>query len=318
MSDDDLGPLLRAEIAQPVGEQIAAIAAAAEHRHGAVAAVLFYGSCLRESSVQNKVVDLYLIVDSYKEAHGGRLSALFNRALPPNVYYLETAYGDAVVLRAKYAVCSLADFAAGAGGRWFHPYLWARFAQPSRLAYCRNEATRTAITAILARAARKMVEEGLMLMEQNFSTRDLWTAVFRETYRTELRAEAPDRADKLYDANQGYFEQVGNAVLATLRVPAAATAAPPAGPSPLQWMPLEQARTAVRARWLLRRAQGKLLSVLRLMKAAFTFVGGPDYLLWKIERHSGVAVTLTPWQRRHPILASSFLFWRLYRKGAFK
>jgi hypothetical protein len=58
--------------------------------------------------------------------------------------------------------------------------------------------------------------------------------------------------------------------------------------------------------------------VFRLIKAAFTFAGGPSYILWKIERHSGVKHELTPWQRRHPILASTVLFWRLYRKGAFR
>ena len=71
-------------------------------------------------------------------------------------------------------------------------------------------------------------------------------------------------------------------------------------------------------RWRLRRYQGKLLSVLRLMKAAFTFTNGASYLLWKIERHSGVTIEVKPWQRRHPILASSVLFWKLYRKGAFR
>jgi hypothetical protein len=54
------------------------------------------------------------------------------------------------------------------------------------------------------------------------------------------------------------------------------------------------------------------------MKGAFTFKDGAGYLLWKIERHSGVRHDLTPWQRRHPILASSVLFWQLYRKGAFR
>src|SRR3546814_3014928 len=61
-------------------------------------------------------------------------------------------------------------------------------------------------------------------------------------------------------------------------------------------------------RWALRRVQGKLLSVARLCKAAFTFQGGAEYLLWKIERHSGVSIALTPWQRRHPLLASTVLF----------
>ena len=52
------------------------------------------------------------------------------------------------------------------------------------------------------------------------------------------------------------------------------------------------------------------------MKAAFTFRGGARYLAWKVERHSGEAVALTPWQERHPILAAPPLLWRLYRKGA--
>jgi hypothetical protein len=60
------------------------------------------------------------------------------------------------------------------------------------------------------------------------------------------------------------------------------------------------------------------LSVARLVKAAFTFQDGAQYLLWKIERHSGVTIEVTPWQRRHPVLASSVLFWKLYRKGAFR
>ena len=70
--------------------------------------------------------------------------------------------------------------------------------------------------------------------------------------------------------------------------------------------------------WALRRLQGKILSVLRLMKAAYTFQGGVDYLIWKIERHSGVKIELTPQERRHPILTGLRAFWRLYRQGAFR
>lgn len=69
--------------------------------------------------------------------------------------------------------------------------------------------------------------------------------------------------------------------------------------------------------WGLRRVQGKFLSVARLIKASFTFDGGIDYLAWKISRHSGVKIELTPWQRRHPLLAGIVLFWRLRRRGAF-
>lgn len=71
-------------------------------------------------------------------------------------------------------------------------------------------------------------------------------------------------------------------------------------------------------RWAMRRVLGKLLSVLRLAKGLFTFDGGVDYILWKIERHTGARIALTPWQRRHPLLASPVFLWRLYRLGAIR
>ena len=315
MADRDLETLLRQEAQQAVASPIATIVAAARERHGAaVSAVLFYGSCLRQSSDEGKIVDLYLLVDSYRSGHRGWLAALLNWLLPPNVYYLETPFQDRKV-RAKYAVVSQSDFAAGAGGKWFHPYLWARFAQPCRLAYCRDEATAAAVIATLGQAIRKTAEEGLALMEGGFNSRDLWTTVFAQTYRTELRAEPPERAVELYEANRAHFDRAGRLAMAALRVPPGEAAGPEA---PQRWQPPASAGQGRRWKWPLRRAQGKLLSVLRLVKAAFTFQDGAQYLLWKIERHSGVSVPLTPWQRRHPVLASTVLFWRLYRKGAFR
>ncbi len=49
-----------------------------------------------------------------------------------------------------------------------------------------------------------------------------------------------------------------------------------------------------------------------------TFEGGVDYILWKIERHSGVTVDIEPRLRRHPLLAMWILAWRLYRRGGFR
>ena len=50
---------------------------------------------------------------------------------------------------------------------------------------------------------------------------------------------------------------------------------------------------------------------MRLAKASFTFAGGIDYLAWKINRHAGTNIVLTPWQRRHPLLAAVTLLPRL-------
>ncbi len=308
MGGGELETLRQAEISEPVAPPIAAIAEAARARHGAaVAAVLFYGSCLRLDSDEGKVVDLYLLVDSYSAVYGRGCTAFLNWVLPPNVFYLETPFEGRKV-RAKYALISLPDFADGASGRWFHPYLWARFAQPCRLVYCRDEDTRRGVVTALAGAARKVVAEGLALVAGEFTSRDLWVSVFRETYRAELRAEPPARAGEVHDAAAAHYRRLAEAALPALGATPAA--------SGMAWQAQKARRSG--ARWPLRRVQGKLLSMARLVKAAFTFQDGAQYLLWKIERHSGVGITLTPWQRRHPILASTVLFWRLYRKGAFR
>ena len=58
---------------------------------------------------------------------------------------------------------------------------------------------------------------------------------------------------------------------------------------------------------------GKELNIARLVKAAFTFEGAARYGLWKIERHTGVHIALTPWRERHPVLAGPGVLWRVLR-----
>ena len=65
-------------------------------------------------------------------------------------------------------------------------------------------------------------------------------------------------------------------------------------------------------------ALGKFLSAGRLIKGALTFEDALDYILWKIERHSGVRVEATDRQHRYPLLFAWPLVWRLYRRGAFR
>jgi hypothetical protein len=71
-------------------------------------------------------------------------------------------------------------------------------------------------------------------------------------------------------------------------------------------------------RWGRRRAEGKLLSVVRLAKASLTYAGGAEYIVWKINRHAGTDIQLKPWQKRHPLLAALSLLPRLLRSGAIR
>ena len=70
--------------------------------------------------------------------------------------------------------------------------------------------------------------------------------------------------------------------------------------------------------WQTRFFIGKGLSIMRLLKAVFTFENPLDYLVWKIERHTGIKEEPTKLQRKYPLIFSWSLLWRLYRKGGFR
>jgi len=280
---------------------------------GHVQAILFYGSCLRKENVLDGLADLYVLVDTYCTAYRNACHAFLNHRLPPNVYYHEAPF-DGLTVRAKYAVISLEDFQKGTTDRWFHSYLWGRFCQPCRMVYARDAATADAVVAALAQAVVTFVSRVLPCMPPVFTARELWGRGLELSYRAELRSERPDRQDRLVDADPDYFEAVTRHVLGAMpwwvAVPAEADGC-------FQTDIPRTARAAARAAWRLRTVQGKLLSILRLLKATMTFEGGVDYILWKIERHTGVTVAAEPRLRRHPVLAAAVLAWRAYRCGGF-
>lgn len=298
----DLSPLqaiVEDEIDAPASGAVQAVAEAARARHPGTLAILFYGSCLRSGSDEGGLVDLYLVVEGYRQAHRNPLSALGNRVLPPNVYYQEVTFEGRTV-RAKYALVTLDALEWLVTQRSFHPYFWARFAQPTGLLWSSGPTVRQRVVALLAQAVATLGAQTRPLLPERTTPAALFERAFAETYRTELRAEQPGRAAELVARYAERYEGLGTALLPQLPAPSS------------------QAERRARRRWALRRAWGKLLSVARLTKAAFTFAGGQSYLLWKIERHSGVRVVPKPWEQRHPLLSAPFLAWRLYRRGGFR
>ena len=307
---------LEAKSARPVSPLIGATVDAILSRHGqAVAAVLFYGSALRALEDRTKALDFYVLTDNYRAFYSRRLSALGNWLLPPNVYNFETIV-DGAPVRAKYAVLSLSAFERRTSRRAFESLVWGRFAQPCAIAFARDEPTRNRLIAALAEAARTMLNETLGLMRPRFHARDIWVRALQESYATELRAERTDRRLELYRHGAEHYDRIADLVFSELR-PARARVMR-LGAADFQHSVSFMVHRSTKLRWAGRRIVGKPLSVLRLFKAAFTFDGGLDYILWKIESHSGVSTTPTPWQRHHPLLAAPALAWRLFRRDAFR
>lgn len=303
-----LRDIIAAEARRPVFPAAMAFADELRRRYGpATAAVIFYGSCLRMATDEGLILDFYVIVDRYGPALRNPLSAAFARLLPPNVYYHETAHAGRT-LRAKVAVISAGQFLRGTGPEAFTSALWARFAQPAALLYARNAEVERRMIAALASAVTTTATRTAPLLAPGFTARELWVRAFAETYAAELRPEGGGKSIELIDRDLARYE----AVTAALFTPQAAGAD---GGAPRYAAPGGAAPERAQAIWRRRRIAGKTLNALRLVKAAFTFHGGLDYAVAKIERHSGVKIELTEKDRRHPLLTGARLFLKVRRRG---
>lgn len=284
----DLRTLVSAELAEPVNPRVSAMAAAIAAQYGhAARAVLFYGSCLRQLELDGLMLDFYLIVSDYDAAWPGSWLATANRLIPPNVFPFANAG-----LAAKYAVLSEKDFAALNGPAATTVSVWARFAQPSRLVWAADDAARETVVSAVSDAAPTLFRLARPIAP-SCDPLDIWRAGFARTYRAELRAEREDRSGSIVDADPARYRRFGEAVPETALDIAVALR---------QWRKLQR--------------HGKLMSVVRLAKASFTFAGGVDYLAWKINRHAGTQIAIKPWQRRWPLLGAIVLVPRLLLQGA--
>jgi len=271
-------------------------------------AVLIYGSYLRGK--RDTLLDFYVLLDSYAsmpKAWQGWLA----KALPPNVYQIHHGQPPDEI-RAKYALLTLGRF-ENAVRRDFHSYFWARFAQPCGILYCRDEEVRERVIAAICQSCETFARRVAPRLPQNFDAKQMWAKGLGLTYQCEFRSEPPGHAEKLF----GYWPDYYRAVTQTLAgqglgfelAQNADTFSSTSSDSARRWSP---------ASWWLRRVQGKVLSTLRILKAALTFDGALDYLLWKIQRHSGVYIEPTDLQRKYPVIFAWPLLLRLWRRGAFR
>jgi hypothetical protein len=283
-------------------------------KHGeALLAILVYGSWLRGK--RDTMLDFYVLVEDYHTLDS-RWQGWMCRLLPPNVYHIHHKSDEPdrtnSDLRAKYALLTLNRFHK-AMQHDFHSYFWARFAQPCEVLYVRDEASRAVLTEALESAANTFVRSVLPAMEDRFSSEALWTHGLALTYQCELRTESSNRGESIYEFDPAYYD----GVLSQFELDVDTSSGP--ATKPLYRNPSSSfSRKRSAFTWWLRRLQGKLLSALRLVKAALTFNEPLEYLLWKIERHSGIYIEPTQRQLKHPLIFAWPLLWKLYRQGAFR
>ena len=293
--------LVGAELRAPAPPHAVAFAARLVSAFESPVAVLFYGSVLRTGDLDG-VMDFYVLTGQPRKGWRGAVG----RVLWPDVSYHEIEH-DGRILRAKVASMTLDQFALAARGSEMDTTIWTRFVQPSALVWSSDPEIEPVVIDAVAEAAHSAARFAAALGPPEGAPDAYWAALFQQTYKAEFRVEKggrersilafePERYDRLLVAcwrEQGLLDIVSHGAV--------------------QPNMTYEARDRFAAAWRKRRRMGKPLNLARLVKAAFTFEGAARYATWKIERHTGIAVPLTPWRERHPVLAAPGVLWRLWR-----
>lgn len=304
---DALLDLIRSEQLDPPARVHSVMNAIRARHAGRVLGFVYYGSSLRDLDDADKMLDFYVLVDSYKKTHGptlsGRWRALTNRLIPPAVYYLEQSQ-DGVLSTCKYSIITLDEFERRCSES-FLSQVWGRFSQPCALLDASDATIEDRILQARTAAVRKLARETAPLFTAPATAPEFWGRAFYESYRTELRPESDDgRAKEIVARYQDRYDTVSAALFGT----------PTNGHYNVQSYPGHGSPR----RWFFRRLIGRPIAAIRVLNSAATFDGGIDYVLRKVERHSGVSLDVTDAQKRHPVLWSPVLGWKLWRRGAFR
>lgn len=280
-------------LARPVRGEVSAFAAMLGQEAGALA-VLFYGSNLRTGLLEG-VLDFYVLLPGAQQER-----------IWPRVSYREWEHGGEV-LRAKIATMSLEQFRRAASGISRDTTIWARFVQPSALLWQANDAVGSEVAAAIEGAAMTAGRLAAALGPESGTAEDYWRALFRATYRAEFRVEKAGREDSILEVNREHFDGL---------LPLAWDAAGIAYARESERLSpklVPQERAEALRWWKPRERAGKALNILRLAKATTTFDGAAAYGAWKLHRHTGITLEVTPFREKHPLLSMPGAAWELWR-----
>lgn len=301
---DALEKVLIGELTTPVHPDVVAFAdALACACPQAPLGILFYGSVLRTEDFDG-ILDFYIVMENAAGFAGGLMSRTGNLLLPPNVRYAEFTAHERT-LRAKIAVLSRQQFQERTTLGTLDTTLWARFCQPVRLLWVRDEQAADTLLDLIARCVTTASCWAALLGKPRMTAFEYWQSLFALTYASELRVEKKGRGQSLISGQESRFAALLPLGWARARLQYGATG------EVLEPVLSSAARKRALSRWALVGQTGKLRNILRLVKAAFTFENGASYLAWKIQRHTGMDLNLSEMERKHPLLYLPVLLWRM-------
>jgi hypothetical protein len=291
---------------------------------GTVRSVLLYGSrLLRTQPDEHSAFDLVVLVDDYRPFYAALRAAgelprpvwvmsALARVLAPNVIAFAPDEGRAGI--AKCLVVSQVDFQRALGARPPDHFLLGRLVQKVAVVWAADPAEKRWVEEQLAGARGRVLEWLAPYLDAPVDAADLGRRLLEVCYGGELRPEAKDRAQRIYEAQEEHFRRtlapvleraVAEGVMVHAPVPAAAPptaeALPPTPAAP-RYVLARPVTPAERRRWRAHFRRSKARATARWLKHTLTFANWLPYIVRKVERHTGRPVELTPLERKLPLI----------------
>jgi hypothetical protein len=277
-------------------------------------AVILYGSCLHPSTRKpTSSHDFYIVLDTYSSVLPNFFHSIINRALPPNVYYIQLKRGESHI-EAKYNTITLKDLEREttlSAGSFF---TLGRFGKKLGVLYLK-EGYENRIIDCMYNAMLTNAHYTLAKMNTEFTLKEFILSLLALSYEGEVRIERDTKTLELFEAFKDFYTSVYSRILAEFSVHTGILIKTGENYK-LNFSPEElEIRKHVLGRFI---KKSRRLSVMRWPKSIYTFGNYVDYLLLKVERSKGIKIELTPLERRFPLIFGWRHFFRLLRKGMIK
>jgi hypothetical protein len=268
-------------------------------------ALVHYGSHVSSGGVRpGSALDFFVVVDDYAAAYHSvvRLAdtgmspakaARLARVLPPNVV---SVVDPASGLHAKCAVYSRPDFLLACSARSPDHFARGRLFQQVQLAWARDDAARDEVRDALVSVRLGTLDWGRPSLPPRFGAAEYCRALLERSFAGEIRPEKADRTAELLAGQAPVLHPAYQAVLSWL-----ASRGELAGEGG-EFRLARPASARERARLAAYFARSKARATLRWAKYVALYDDWLDYVVKKVERRTGQSITLTPRERRWPLV----------------
>lgn len=273
---------------------------------GVLRAVLLFGSRLVQSDPDHfSAYDLVLVVDDYGEffrrlASAGRLHRsprlfdLLSRVLAPtNISYRTTPDDPAL---AKCMILSQRDLERALSPHPPDHFCLGRLVHRVALLYTRGPDDQERMARLLAQGRRTALAWVAPFVDSPFGVEAFTRAMLHASFGGEIRPESPDRPDRVLASQDRFLRSVYGRLLESARDEGLLV------DDPGGYRYAEPPGLGQRLRWRIYFRLSRIRSTIRWLKHMITFEEWLDYIQRKVERRMGIAVELTPLDRKLPLI----------------